>query len=163
VTLCAAEGGVLLDVPFVHQDKNGCGAASIAMVMDYWQREFNQRSNADAGQIQRALYSPQAHGIYASDLQKYLNDHGYRTFAIRGSWSDLEEQLRKGRPLIVALKTGRDDFHFVVVAGVDSQQNLVLKNDPAERKLLKQDRVSFEKEWNATENWTLLAVPRSQS
>jgi len=29
---------VWLDVPFVKQEKNGCGAASIAMVMQYWQR-----------------------------------------------------------------------------------------------------------------------------
>ena len=28
--------GIWLDVPFVPQEKNGCGAAVIAMVMDYW-------------------------------------------------------------------------------------------------------------------------------
>src|ERR1700733_7458123 len=31
--------GVWLDVPFVKQDKNACGAASIAMVMRYWQQQ----------------------------------------------------------------------------------------------------------------------------
>ena len=31
--------GVWLDVPFVKQEKNGCGAASIAMVMQFWQRQ----------------------------------------------------------------------------------------------------------------------------
>jgi ABC-type bacteriocin/lantibiotic exporter with double-glycine peptidase domain len=157
----AAEGGVWLDVPFVRQEKNACGAASVAMLMQYWQHELRQPENADAEQIQRALYVPQAHGIYASDLEKYLNEHGYRTFAFRGTWTDLDQQLRKGRPLIVALKTGRDDFHYVVITGLDSQ-DMVLKNDPAERKLLKQDRANFEKEWNAAANWMLLAVPQSQ-
>src|ERR1043165_5812507 len=28
--------GVWLDVPFIKQEKDGCGAASIAMVMQYW-------------------------------------------------------------------------------------------------------------------------------
>jgi hypothetical protein len=34
-------------------------------------------------------------------------------------------------------------------------------NDPAERKLLTQERAGFEKEWSATHNWMLLAVPAS--
>ena len=37
--LAAQQPGVWLDVPFVRQEKNGCGAASIAMVMQYWQRQ----------------------------------------------------------------------------------------------------------------------------
>ncbi len=35
--LAADLPGVWLDVPFVKQEKDGCGAASIAMVMQYWQ------------------------------------------------------------------------------------------------------------------------------
>jgi hypothetical protein len=50
----------------------------------------------------------------------------------------------------------------VVVTGLDRQQELVLKHDPAERKLLKQHRSDFEKEWKATGNWTLLAVPEPE-
>ena len=34
--------GVWLDVPFVKQEKDGCGAASIAMVMQYWQAQQGQ-------------------------------------------------------------------------------------------------------------------------
>ena len=159
----ADTAGVWLDVPFVRQEKNGCGAASIAMVMQYWQRQQGQPSGAtaDAEAIQRKLYSVPAHGIYASDIERYLQANGYRTFSMRGEWSDLEDHLAKGRPLIVALKPGRGDpLHFVVVTGVDPQQGVVLKNDPAERKLLKQDRASFEKEWKAAANWMLLAVPQ---
>ena len=160
VLLAAGDSGVWLDVPFVKQEKNACGAASVAMVMQYWQRQLGQPAAADAGEIERALYAREAHGIYASDLQGYLKEHGYRTFAFQGTWEDLQEQLEKGRPLIVALKTGRDNFHYVVVAGLDRRQNMLLKNDPAERKLLKQSRAGFEKEWKAAANWTLLAVPQ---
>ena len=39
--------GVWLDVPFVKQEKDGCGAASIAMVMQYWQAQQGQPANAD--------------------------------------------------------------------------------------------------------------------
>lgn len=159
--LIAAEGlGVWLDVPFVKQEKKGCGAASIAMVMQYWNRQEGNVAGVDAEQIQRALYSHQAHGVYASAMERYFEQHGYRTFAFRGEWKDLREHLEKGRPLIVALDTGHGNLHYVVVAGLDWQQGLVLKNDPAERKLLKQERSDFEKEWIAAGSWTLLALPQ---
>jgi hypothetical protein len=47
-----------------------------------------------------------------------------------------------------------------VVAGLDWTHEVVLKNDPAKRKLLKQDRSSLEKQWKAAGNWTLLTVPQ---
>jgi ABC-type bacteriocin/lantibiotic exporter with double-glycine peptidase domain len=158
--LAAQQPGVWLDVPFVRQEKNGCGAASIAMVMQYWQRQQGKLTSSNAEEIQRALYSRRAHGIYASGMERYFQQHGFQTFAFAGDWKDLKEHLEKGRPLIVALKLGSADLHYVVVAGLDGQQGVVLKNDPAERKLLKQDRSDFEKEWKAAGNWTLLAVPQ---
>jgi ABC-type bacteriocin/lantibiotic exporter with double-glycine peptidase domain len=163
VLLCAA-GGVWLDVPFVPQEKDGCGAASIAMVMQYWLRQqgLPETANSDAAYIQRALFSRQAHGIYASDLERYLQQQGFRTFAFQGEWADLKQHLEKGRPLIVALKPGdgTPPLHYVVVAGLDWQRALVLVNDPAQRKLLKLDRDRFERQWSAAGKWTLLTLPR---
>jgi uncharacterized protein YvpB len=50
-------------------------------------------------------------------------------------------------------------MHYVVIAGIDSGQGLVYVNDPAQRKLLKLDRRTFEREWSVPGRWTLLAVP----
>ena len=155
--------GLWLDVPFVQQEKNACGAASLSMVMQYWGREkrADPGADADAVAIQRALYSEKAGGIYARDMARYLQKHGFRTFVFRGDWQDLKEHLAKGRPLIVALgEARRAPLHYVVVAGVDWAEDVVLVNDPARRKLLKQDRRVFERQWNATDHWTLLAVPQ---
>lgn len=161
VLVAAGATGVWLDVPFVKQEKNACGAASVAMIMQYWQRQQGRSPNADAEQIQQTLYSKEAHGIYASDLAEYLQQQGFRTFAFHGEWNDLKQHLEKGRPLIVALKPGAASvpFHYVVVTGVDWGRNVVLVNDPAERKLLPQERARFESQWKAADNWTLLAVP----
>ncbi len=164
VAAVAEPSGLWLDVPFVKQEKNGCGAATIAMVMQYWalQQGRPQSPNADAIQIQRALYSGHARGIYASEVEGYLQQEGFRTFAFRGEWTDLKQQLEKGRPLIVALKpdSGNIPLHYVVIAGLDWEEGLVMVNDPAQRKLLKQDRSSFEREWGAAGKWTLLALPQ---
>jgi ABC-type bacteriocin/lantibiotic exporter with double-glycine peptidase domain len=166
VLLAADTPGVWLDVPFVKQEKDGCGAASIAMVMQYWQRQLRESVNLDSdpAQIQRALYSAKAHGIYASDMERYFREKGFRTFTIRGEWEDLKQHLDKGRPLIVALKPpGGAPLHYVVVTGVDPERGIVMVNDPAQRKLLKQDRPSFDREWSAAGRWTLLAVPQAES
>jgi ABC-type bacteriocin/lantibiotic exporter with double-glycine peptidase domain len=156
--------GVWLDVPFVKQEKDGCGAAAIAMVMQYWQAKSGQPANdaSDAGQIQQTLYSAKAHGIYASDMERYFQENGYRTFTIRGQWQDLEQHTSKGRPLIVALKPSSGaPIHYVVVAGLGEET--VMINDPAQRKLLQQDRSAFEREWSAAGQWTLLALPQTSS
>ncbi len=133
------------------------------MVMRYWRRSKDGRVPAaeDADQIDRTLYSPQAKGIYAGDMERYLRQNGFRVFAFSGQWQDLKHHLLKGRPLIVSLGDGRmEPLHYVVVVGLDWRQQLVLINDPAQRKLLKVDRRRFEKRWKATDDWTLLAVPR---
>lgn len=164
--LAADPSGIWLNVPFVKQKKDGCGAASIAMVMQYWLRQQGQPAHgtADAAEIQRALFSRQARGIYASDLERYLRQQGYRTFAFRGEWTDLKQHLEKGRPLIAALKpAAMVPMHYVVVTGLDEERQLVLLNDPAQRKLLKEDRSSFEREWKGARHWTLLALPNIAS
>ncbi len=164
--LAADPPGIWLDVPFVKQEKDGCGVASVAMVMQYWLRQQGRPSdqNADPAFIQRALYSSQAHGIYASDIERYFQQRGFQTFTIQGEWADLRHHLENGRPLMVALKPAPSaPLHYVVVAGLDWEHNLVLVNDPAQRKLLKHDRSSFEREWNAAGKWTLLALPRSSA
>ena len=168
VLLAADTPGVWLDVPFVKQEKDGCGAASIGMVMQYWQRQLRESVNLDSdpAQIQRALYSPKAHGIYASDMERYFREKGFRTFTIRGEWEDLKQHLVKGRPLIVALKpvalkpVSSGALHYVVVTGLGPE--MVMVNDPAQRKLLQQDQSSFEREWSAAGKWTLLALPQTQ-
>ena len=159
-----APRAIWIDVPFVHQPSEGCGAASIAMVMRYWagQQGASPGADSDVDAIQRQLYSSRDHGIAAERVGAYFREHGFQAFALNGSWSDLEEQLRKGRPLIVALKPrGQSELHYVVIDGIDAERRLVTMNDPAERKLLTRERAGFEREWSATRNWMLLAVPGS--
>ncbi|HEX4606261.1 MAG TPA: C39 family peptidase [Candidatus Angelobacter sp.] len=176
----AATPGVWLDVPFIRQEKDGCGAASIAMVMQYWakqqnvhQQNLNQKNNAadkdaDPVEIQRSLYSSKDRdsskdrGIRAVYLERYFQQHGFQTLTFSGKWDDLKQHIEKGRPLIVALKPSalEAQLHYVVVVGVDPAENIVYLNDAAQRKLLKQERANFEKQWSATREWTLLALPK---
>lgn len=163
-SVLTAPPGIWLDVPFVRQQKNGCGAACISMVMQYWLKKAKRSlpASSDARQIQRTLYNRKAKGIEAVEMQRYFRENGYRVFVFRADWSDLKDHLSKGRPLIVCLAGPgrRDPLHYVVVVGLDWQEQVVLVNDPAQRKLLKMDRTDFEKRWKVMGRWTLLALPR---
>jgi predicted double-glycine peptidase len=171
LALCAAAGAVAetghwLDVPFVKQPSEGCGAASIAMVIQYWERYESHPSTelSDVKYIQRALHSKQAHGIYASDIQRYLNQRGFATFVFHGDHGLLAHHIGRGRPLIVALKPASDSpLHYVVISGIEPEEHVLLMNDPAQRKLLKVDFRNFDNEWKNTGNWTLLAIPSSDT
>lgn len=156
----AAAQSVLLDVPFVRQEKDACGAACLTMVVRYW-RAQGEAPLEDPGPeaIQRELYVAAERGIPGSAMRAYLERVGFHAFAVRGSWDDLEAHVGKGRPLIVCLSAPGRRLHYVVVAGVDTERGLVTINDPARRKLLTVARASFEKDWRASNNWTLVAAP----
>ena len=68
---CAAvvqgAAGLWLDVPYIRQEKDGCGSASLAMVLRYWQTKNASVADEriDPARIQRELYLAKPHGIYA--------------------------------------------------------------------------------------------------
>jgi ABC-type bacteriocin/lantibiotic exporter with double-glycine peptidase domain len=158
------EHGVWLDVPYVKQTEDACGSAALSMLLQYWSAHGAPVDPArfDAVAIQGQLYSPQAHGIYASAMERYLRESGFRTFSFTGTWDDLGEQLRKGRPLIVGLHPGgeKSPWHYVVITGMDRREEAVLVNDPARGKLVRIERQAFRKQWSAAHDWMLLAVPQ---
>ena len=159
-----AERAIWIDVPFVQQTTDGCGSASLSMVMRYWDRKEGRgiAADAEATHIQAALFSRAAKGIFASSMRDYLGRSGYQAFAFQGRWSDFEHQLALGRPLIVGLQASGalGPLHYVVVVGIDPARDFLFMNDPAQQKMLRISREGFEQEWRATNNWTLLAVPK---
>jgi len=175
-----AATGNWIDVPYVAQPKDGCGAAVISMVMQYWSKQGLPQSSqqasqsgqsggsetepsaaADSRRIQELLFVQAEKGIPASAMLGYFEQSGYRAYAFRGEWSDLLRHVSQGRPLIVSLKASgaRGPLHYAVVVGVDWQRNYVFLNDPARGKMLRVPREGFLGEWNPANNWTLLAVP----
>jgi len=155
--------GIWLEVPYVKQTEDGCGSAAISMLLQYWNAHgmHIDSQRADAAAIQKQLYSPKARGIFASDMENYLKTSGFKVFTLDGNWTDLQEHLKHGRPMIVSLQPGSAStpLHYVVVTGIDWQKDAVFIHDPARGKLLRVERADFEKQWRPNRNWMLLAVP----
>ena len=161
--VAGASGGVWLGVPFIHQEKEGCGSAALAMVLQYWSQKGTAlpAERTDAEKINKELYSKEAHGIRASSMEQFLRESGFSSYVFRGEWADLGTHIEKGRPLIATIQPGaKSSLHYVVVVGIDREREAVLLNDPERGKLFRVERPEFEKQWQRTNNWTLLAVPK---
>ncbi len=160
---CAlAASNTWLDVPFVQQQKAGCGAAAVAMVVGYWAREYPQLDGAaaDSERIDDLL-PPSRRGIRGQELKRYLEERGFAAFAFDGEIGDLRQHIGKGRPVVVCLgpRGPKGPLHYAVVVGVDG--STVWLNDSARGKLFRFGLDRFETEWKATGNWAMLAVPRA--
>lgn len=164
VLSAASSAGLWIDVPFVQQTGRACGAANAAMLLRYWADKGFPLKGADAelATLHQQLYSKEEKGTTGESLQKLLEDAGLRTFIFRGEYADLKKHIAAGRPLIVCVDPPRGGtLHFALAVGLDPVTDTVLLNDPARKKLARYDRKEFLESWAATDNWTLLAVPRS--
>jgi ABC-type bacteriocin/lantibiotic exporter with double-glycine peptidase domain len=159
---CCAAAIPPLNLPFYPQKKNGCGAASVSMVMYYWEdhRPGTLTGNLSPQDVYESLYRPEQKGIQLADMKRYLEGRGLRVFTLRGQWADVEEHLAKGRPIIAGLKAGRTKpVHFVVVTGTGS--GFVWLNDPTRKEPSRLERAKFERRWALADRWMLLAAPPS--
>src|SRR5260221_5192675 len=100
-----AGSGVWLDVPYVHQEKEGCGSAALAMVLQYWNQKGAVLSpeRIDAEKIQRDLHSKEARGIRASAMAGHLLQSGFSPLIFCVEWTGLTASLVKGRPLLAMM------------------------------------------------------------
>ncbi len=162
LTVYAQSGQPWLDVPYVQQAQStGCGPASIAMVMQYWLHRDARvdLAAADAERIYALLSAGSRDGIRGQALKGYLEEHRFKTYVFNGEFKDLRNHIERGRPLVVCLapRSAKGPLHYVVVVGIDASS--VYFHDPARGKLLREEFKKFNREWQATGGWTLLAVP----
>ena len=150
VLTMALLGASSLDVPFVAQRKDTCGAAALAMVLRYW------GDDASHDEVARALLRPELHGIAGSKLAEFAHGRGLEAVAYRGDVANLREFVGKGRPLIVAWEMGRGRYHDVVVVGFDDERDAVIVHNPAEGASRSVATATFEKRWQGAGYWTLL-------
>jgi ABC-type bacteriocin/lantibiotic exporter with double-glycine peptidase domain len=139
-----------LPVPYLPQPQDGCGAASLAMVLRYWQLP------ADVESIARALVDPGLRGIRGSHLEAFAREIGVTAIAYKGDLDQMRRYLERGRPLIAAWKL-KKGYHSVVVVAADPAT--VTFHDPAEGPFRSLAAKEFERRWKGAGYWTLLVLP----
>jgi tetratricopeptide (TPR) repeat protein len=147
----AAVAATALNVPFIPQQKDTCGAAALAMVLAYWGEPVPH------DEIAGALVNKELRGIPGSELERFARERGLTATAYKGDLGNLGDFLAKGRPLIVAWDMGRGRFHDVVVVGLSGQD--VIVHDPARGALRREPVRRFERRWSGAGHWTLVVTP----
>lgn len=142
-----------LDVPYVHQSKDTCGAAALAMVLQYYGVAVTH--DEVAGQ----LLQPELRGIAGSRLAEFASSRGMTAVAHAGDVDHLRNHVDKGRPMIVAWAMGRGRYHDVVVIGFDDARRRVIVHDPARGAARAIDARTFARRWAGAGHWTLLVTP----
>jgi ABC-type bacteriocin/lantibiotic exporter with double-glycine peptidase domain len=149
---------MLRGVPFIPQRGDlDCGAAALAMVLT-----FHQIPTSRAELVVET--PPRDQGISAGALRDAARRRGLDAFVISGTWTDLEEQLQRGRPVVVGLWKpilgGRARAHYEVVVGINARKRRILSLDPGSG-LRENSAEGFAREWAPGRAVTLVILPRA--
>ena len=107
------------------------------MVFKYWGKEASQYA------IMAGISHQPGKGLRGEDLKSYCEENGFQAFVYQGGLENIKEYLRKGRPLIVAVRSRSAKlYHYIVLVGFDDGSSVVLANDPQDGKL---KRTGYEK------------------
>ena len=145
-----------LEVPYVPQQKDTCGAAALSMVLQYYGvAVFHDEV---AGELRK----PELRGIAGSALAGFAAARGMTAVAHAGDIDHLRDHVGKGRPMIVAWAMGRGRYHDVVVVDFDEARDRVIVHDPARGASRAVQMDTFRRRWAGAGYWTLLVAPRPQ-
>lgn len=100
------------------QNGNECSAFSSAYVLRHWNIEKN------GNDLYKEISDKLKDGcVYPKGILKLLSQYGFRTVYYTGNINALKNEVSKGNPVIVLIRTYKDKnwLHFVPVAGYDKQ------------------------------------------
>ena len=154
-----ADGWVLVgDLPAVLQEsEDDCGAAALSIVLARWGLDVPPAT------LRRECAVPGVAGLRAADLRDAARRRGLSAFLVAGDVSDLDHELRRGRPVVVALVKTFASLrvaHFEVVVGL-REPSQIAALDPA-RGLVCDALPAFTAEWAATDG-AMLVVFRPET
>jgi len=155
----ASEGGweIIAAVPQVRQaSQEDCGAAALAMVLNYWGRPIT------LGEITTANLPSADSALRAGLLRDIAIRLGLRAFLVQGRPGDLDREIHRHHPVLVGMMK-RYFFHnfphYEVVVGINRQKQRVLTLDPAHG-LRVNGRDGFAAEWGKAGQLTLVVFPQ---
>ncbi len=142
-----------LDVPFVRQERDFCGPASLSVVLKYYGKDVSQE------EIAKEVYSPKLKGALITDLRIYAQSQGFRAEVLQGDLRDIEGYTDKGIPVIILVELGgwvRSVPHYMVVVGYDDEYFIVHTGYEANRRMKKED---LDKVWKRMGRVMLVVYP----
>jgi tetratricopeptide (TPR) repeat protein len=148
----------LTDVPFFAQERYQCGPAALATVLDYAGEEVTP------AQLKPDVYLPGKHGSLQIEMLAAVGKRGLLAYQLRPKLTDLLEEVRQGRPVLVFQNLGLSWYprwHYAVVVGFDVNADEVILRSGTTRR----HRVSFETfehTWQRAKYWAMVVLRPGQ-
>ena len=135
-----------------------CGPGALAIVLNYWGiRRGPERILAEIFQGR-----PPEQGTKAQDLVDYAEAQGLRAFLVQFDLEQIQQQIGRGRPLIICRPIFGRINHYEVVVGYDSLHQRVIIANPADG-VVSCSEAWFRKIHQKSDRFVLLVVPEAQT
>jgi ABC-type bacteriocin/lantibiotic exporter with double-glycine peptidase domain len=148
------------DLTAVRQEGDkDCGAAALATVLGFW----GTRTTPE--QVLSGLHHAPNEGVAAGELTSYARARGFDAYVFHGAVSDIEKELREGRPLIAGVAKPYGERwlkHYEVIAGFHPATQMVLTFDPA-RGFRKNTMRGFLAEWDPVGRVVIVVFPAERA
>ena len=150
-----APGAYVAGVPFVAQQRDGCGPAALASIAQHYRLALTQE------QITREVYLPSIGGTLTIDLQRCAQRHGLWCHSGRGTPDGLRQWLDRGVPVVALLRLGPlsgRKHHYVVLNGYHAARRyFIAHNGYLSNRPISFD--TFKREFAEAGGWFLAACP----
>ena len=148
---------VVLETPLTQQDElYECGLAAVSALCGYYDIEIPSDQRAQLAQLAAAR-----EGLSGRELREALERNGMEVYLFEGRLKDgptsLHDNIVAHRPLLVMTDMGGAN-HYSLVVGFDPDSEALVLLDPRLGRVVMQ-AADFERRWNVTQRFTLLAVP----
>ena len=152
------EQAVVLELPLVRQDELWeCGLVSITALAGYYGVELDPERSAAL-----AATAVEREGLSGGELRSALEAEGFQVFVFPGTLTEgssgIYSHVDAGRPPLVMVSDDGELHHYCLVLGYDPPAGHVVLLDPRRGRVVLPEE-SFERSWERSNRFTLLAVP----
>lgn len=145
----------LVETPFFPQQKNHCGPAALATLLQH------RGIDATPDGLAALTYLPGRKGSLQIELKATARQQGVVVYPLSGSLNDLLREISAGNPVLILQNQAFSwlpRWHYAVAVGYDLEQQHLILRSGAERRWLS-DLSTFMNTWNRADNWALVTLP----
>jgi len=144
----------IVGVPFIRQEANSCGPATLAMAMQWAGKDILPQ------ELLSQVFSQSEKGSLQSDMISASRRQGMMAVAIEGLPALLKE-IEAGHPVIVFENLGvswMPQWHYAIVFGYNLQEKKILMHSGPDA-FKEEDMADFELSWRLGQYWGLVILP----
>lgn len=148
-------GHVELDeTPFFAQEKNHCGPAALATLLQHRQIPVTPES------LGRLTYLPALEGSLQIELAASARQQGVLVYPLSGTLNDLLREVAAGNPALILQNLAfhwYPRWHYAVVVGYDLERELLILRSGRQRRWIT-GFATFMNTWDRAGNWAIVTL-----